>query len=89
VSLPNPKPGRDWAKGTGQRTKTDRQDALLLARFAAERQPAPQQPLPVEVSELDSLLKRRQELEQMLHQERRRCRAVPLSPLRGEPTCSA
>jgi transposase len=38
VSLPNPKYVRDWAKGLGQRAKTDKQDALLLARFAAERQ---------------------------------------------------
>jgi transposase len=80
VSLPNPKQVRDWAKGTGQRTKTDRQDALLLARYAAERKPAPQQPPPVEVSELDSLLKRRQELEQMLHQERMRQQSLGQRP---------
>jgi transposase len=80
VSLPNPKQVRDWAKGIGQRAKTDRQDALLLARFAAERQPAPQQPLPMEVSELDSLLKRRQELAQMLHQERMRQQTLGQRP---------
>jgi transposase len=72
VSLPNPKQVRDWAKGMGQRAKTDAQDARLLARYGALTQPAPQAPLAREVSELDSLLKRRQELEQMLHQEQNR-----------------
>lgn len=80
VSLPNPKQVRDWAKGIGRRAKTDRQDALLLARFAAERNPAPQQPPPEEVSQLDSLLKRRQELAQMLHQERMRQQTVGQRP---------
>jgi transposase len=31
VSLPNPKVVRDYGKSIGQRAKTDRQDALLLA----------------------------------------------------------
>jgi transposase len=35
VSLPNPKQVRDWAKGMGQRAKTDAQDARLLARYGA------------------------------------------------------
>jgi transposase len=72
VSLPNPKQVRDWAKGTGQRAKNDRQDARLLARYGAACQPVAQAPLAAEVSELDSLLKRRQDLEQMLRQEQNR-----------------
>jgi transposase len=35
VSLPNPKQVRDWIKGTGRRAKTDRIDALMLARRCA------------------------------------------------------
>jgi transposase len=84
VSLPNPKQVRDWAKGIGRRSKTDRQDARCLARFAAERQPAPQQPLPNEVRELDSLLQRRHDLEQLLQQERNR-----LGDLAGRPGVAA
>ena len=80
ISLPNPRQVRQWAKGSGQRAKTDRQDALLLARFGAAQQPAPQCPLAVEVSELDSLLQRRQDLEHMLQQEKNRLQA-----LRGRP----
>lgn len=73
VSLPGcplgPKQVRDWAKGEGKRAKNDRLDAQLLTRFGVKQQPQPQQPLPTEVRELDNLLARRQDLEQMLRQE--------------------
>ncbi len=84
VSLPNPKKVRDWAKGMGWRAKTDRQDAHILARYGAECRPAPQAQLATEVSELDSLLKRRQDLEQMLQQEKNR-----LQEMAGRPGISA
>ena len=80
VSLPNPRHVRHWAKGMGQRAKTDRQDALLLVRYGAACQPAAQAPLAQEVSELDSLLKRRQDLEQLLQQEQNR-----LQEMAGRP----
>lgn len=80
VSLPNPKQVRDWAKGMGQRAKTDAQDARLLARYGAFCQPAPQMQLSSEVSELDSLLKRRQDLEKMLHQEKNRLQEMAEHP---------
>jgi len=84
VSLPNPKQVRDWAKGMGQRSKTDSQDARILARYGAACQPQPQAPLPSEVSELDSLLKRRRDLEQMVQQEQNR-----LQELSGRPGIAA
>jgi transposase len=80
ISLPNPRQVRQWAKGSGQRAKTDRQDALLLARFGAAQQPAPHRPLAAEVSELDSLLQRRLDLEQMIQQEKNR-----IGALQGRP----
>lgn len=80
VSTPNPKQLRDWAKGIGMRAKTDRQDARLLARFAAERQPPAQQPVPEAVQALDSLLKRRGDLEKMLREERNRAHALGYRP---------
>jgi transposase len=72
VSLPNPKQVRDWAKGVGYRVKTDRVDARILAHYGAERNPPTRPPLAAEVSHLDSLLKRRDDLEQALHKERTR-----------------
>jgi transposase len=80
VSRPNPKQGRDWAKGLGQRAKTDREDALVVARYGAERKPPRWLPLASEISELESLLTRQRELQQMLEQERRRQEAFTGRP---------
>lgn len=76
VSLPNPKQVRDFAKGRRMRVKTDRQDAIVLARFAAEGDPDTWQPVPSEVAELDSLQRRKDDVEQMLRQERNRQHAL-------------
>ena len=81
VSLPNPKQVRDWASGVGIRAKTDKQDARLLARFGAERQPAPQQPVPEEVQELDLLVRRKADLEAMVRQEKNRLESLAQRPL--------
>jgi transposase len=80
VSLPNPRQVRDWAKGIGRRAKTDAQDALLLARYGAERVPAAWHPLPAAVAELEELLRRKEDLEQMLRQERNRQDALGQRP---------
>ena len=72
VSMPNPKHVRDWAKSQGRRAKTDAQDALLLTRFGAEQPSRPWRPLPAAVGELESLLQRREDLEQLLLGERNR-----------------
>jgi transposase len=72
VSMPNPKQVRDWAKGVGYRAKTDRVDATILAHYGAERNPPTRPALAVELSQMDSLLKRRLDLEQALHKERTR-----------------
>ena len=80
VSMPNPKQVRDWAKGVGYRVKTDRVDARILAHYGVERQPPVRPQLALEVSHLDSLLKRRLDLEQALQKEQTR-----LSELQGRP----
>ena len=80
VSMPNPQKVRDWAKGVGYRVKTDRVDARILAHYGVERQPPLRPQLAVEVTQLDSLLKRRQDLAQTLHQEQTR-----LSETAGRP----
>jgi transposase len=80
VSMPNPKQVRDWIKGLGRRAKTDGQDALMLARYAADGQPPAWHPLPPEVSELDSLLRRKEDLDQLLRQERNRQHALTDRP---------
>jgi transposase len=72
ISLPNPLHVREWARGMRRRAKTDRQDAIVLARFGAETNPPLWQPLPSEVAELEQMLRRKEDLEQMLRQERNR-----------------
>jgi transposase len=80
VSRPNPKRVRDWAKSQGRRAKTDRLDAQVLARYGASQPPARWRPLPVELSVLDSLLGRQDELQQMLQAERNRQAALASKP---------
>ena len=80
VSMPNPKQVRDWAKGVGYRGKSDHIDAQILAHYGTERRPKPRPQLAEEVSDLDSLLKRRADLEQALQKEQTR-----LSELTGRP----
>jgi transposase len=72
VSLPNPKLVSEWANGSGRRAKTDQVDALVLAQFGAERRPPAQQPLPEAVRLLEQLLRRKQDIEQMVNQEHNR-----------------
>lgn len=73
---------RAWARSQGLRAKTDRQDALLLARFGASAQTALPvwQPLASEVSELEQLLGRRNEVHDWLQRERRRYEQLGVRP---------
>jgi transposase len=80
VSRPNPKRVRDWAKSCGRRAKTDRVDARDLVGYGASQSPADYRPLPPELSELDSLLSRQTELQQMLRAERNRQGALASKP---------
>ena len=72
----NPKQVREWANSQGQRAKTDELDARMLAEYVAGRPKNKQlplwQPLPESLAQLDSLLNRRRDLEQMLLQESNR-----------------
>lgn len=83
VSMPNPTHVRGWAKSQGQRAKTDAQDALLLARYGAEQPARPWRPLPAVVSALEGLLRRKDDLEHLLRQERNR---APQAALRSHGT---
>ena len=80
VSVVHPLTVRDWMKGLGQRAKTDRIDALLLARYGVERQPRCWQPLSEVIIGLESLLSRKNDLEQLLRQERNRLEIAVIRP---------
>jgi transposase len=70
VVVINPRQVRDFARATGQLAKTDRIDALVLARFGATIAPDVRQLKPAETQELDALVARRAQLVSMLTAER-------------------
>jgi transposase len=72
VSRVNPRQVRDFARSTGQLAKTDRLDALILARFAQAVNP-PLRTLPEQAAqELAGLISRRQQLLDMIVAEKAR-----------------
>lgn len=72
VSVRNPTQIRRFAQSLGQRAKTDRLDAQLLARYGEQTQPDPT-PLPDQaLRTVAALLARRRQLGQMRAQERNR-----------------
>jgi transposase len=72
VAVVNPRQVRRFAESVGQRAKTDRLDAALLARFAATVRPVAR-PLPdAATQELAALVDRRRQLVEMLTMERNR-----------------
>lgn len=62
VTLVNPRQVRDFAKGIGQLAKTDRLDAVVLARFAHLVTPEPTEKTSAKQRELDALVTRRRQL---------------------------
>lgn len=72
VIVINPRQVRDFAKATGQLAKTDRIDALVLARFAQAVRPSVR-PLPDEVPlALRAVIARRRQITEMIVAERKR-----------------
>ncbi|HID81198.1 MAG TPA: IS110 family transposase [Chromatiales bacterium] len=55
VCVVNPLQAHHYAKGLGMRTKTDRLDSVMLARYGWERRPVQWQPAAVELIELKAL----------------------------------
>src|SRR5260221_9474177 len=82
VHRPNPARVRSWPRSQGWRAKTDRQDALLLARFGASAQPTLPvwQPLASEFSELEQLLRRRDVVTDWRQRERGRYYQLGVRP---------
>ena len=86
VAVCHPNRVRDWMKGHGQRAKTDRIDAQLLARYGQQEQPTPM-PLPsLTQRTIAALLDRRGQLVKLRTAERnRRTQAMdPLKPAIAE-----
>lgn len=62
VAVANPRQVRDYARGVGVLAKTDKIDAEVIARFAAEVRPRQVQKLSEKQGEIDELVARRRQL---------------------------
>jgi transposase len=72
VSIVNPARIAAYAKSRLTRTKTDKSDAALIARFCAQEQPPIWTPPSAEVQELQALVRRVEMLQEMVQQEENR-----------------
>lgn len=82
VAVVNPRQVRDFARGTGKLAKTDRIDALVLARFAQQVQPRVLEKTSEKQAELTSLVVRRRQLKSMTVAEMNRRDGAPTSSAR-------
>jgi len=72
VSVVNPAKIKGFAQGELSRTKTDKSDAALIARFCRAMRPEAWQPQAPEIKKLQALVRRVEELNGMLTQEKNR-----------------
>ncbi|WP_344982385.1 transposase [Deinococcus rubellus] len=72
VTVLNPRQVRHFSRALGQHAKTDRMDAVLLARFAQTLQPQAQVPSDASQRALEALLARRRQVVDLLTMERNR-----------------
>jgi transposase len=79
VSLVNPAQLRAFAQGLGVKTKTDKQDSTVLAKYGATQKPAPWQPPSMSARRLKALLTRRDAVADDLQRERNRQEANDFS----------
>ncbi len=83
VSVVNPKRIKNYAKSRMSRNKTDKQDALLIARFCLKENPELWQPPVPEVQELQALVRRLETLKELKQQELNRLEAKPTPAVRA------
>jgi transposase len=72
VAIVNPRQARDFAKALGRLAKTDRIDACMLAQFAEKVRPQAARPVSQQMKQLQALVARRRQLQQLLTQEKNR-----------------
>lgn len=72
VSVVNPAAIKAYGQSHLPRTKTDKADATLIARFCDERHPPQWQPVPAEIRELQALVRRLDSLLEMRQMETNR-----------------
>lgn len=87
VSVVNPAIIKAFAQSEMSRTKTDKRDASLIARYCQKNQPPAWLPPPPEISELQALLRRLDALIDMRQQESNRLEAcINAAPVKDSVT---
>ena len=76
LAVVNPRQVRDYAKAVGILAKTDKLDAVAIARFGAAVKPAAQTLPDEQTLELEALLTRRRQLISMIASEKNRLQAI-------------
>lgn len=77
VAVINPRQARDFAGALGQRAKTDRIDAAVLAHFAEAVRPQPRALPSAEAQDLEALRTRRAQVVEMITAEKNRLGNAP------------
>lgn len=77
VALVNARQVRDFAKSKGILAKTDKIDAAVLSDYGTQNMPEPMEPKPIWLNRLNGFLKRRDDLIDMVKQEKCRLHPTP------------
>lgn len=84
LSVVNPAQVRNYAKSFGRRTKTDKKDSLVLARYGATQAPRLWQPEPEEVRTLKAFIARIHAIEKDIQREKNRLEKAEIGQVSGE-----
>lgn len=84
VSVVNPAQVRAYAKSLGTRTKTDKKDRMVLARFGASQPLRLWQPEPEEVRKLKALIARIEAVDQDIQREKNRLEKAEIAQIAEE-----
>ena len=79
VSVVNPARIHDYGKSLGVRTKTDKKDSYVIARYGASQHPALWQPEPDAIRQLKALIGRLNAIEKDVQRERNRLEKAGIS----------
>ena len=84
VSVVNPARIRDYARSLGTRTKNDRKDSVVIARYGATQSPALWEPEPREIRELKALIARIEAVKEDIDREENRLEKAVVSEASAE-----
>lgn len=84
VFVINPAQIKSFAQSLGVRTKTDKRDSMVIARYGAAQQPRLWQPEPIEIRTLKALITRYEAVCGNIQREKNRLEKVLVSPVSSE-----